>query len=105
MRLLFALPCGMHITGNPDEAKADAKVHRANCTSCKPVSFVNRIDLIGRCLVKREFVLTRDEDKTAISMIILQSGIIPPGHVVDKMIHSELPADNEHPELLRLETW
>lgn len=105
IRLLFVLPCGIHITGKPHEAKADMECHRRNCDTCNHVSFVNRLDLIGRNLVKRESLLTRDEEPTAITLIILHSGIIPPGNVVRQMVNSELPRDTEHPELWRLEPW
>lgn len=104
-RLLFVCPCGIHITGKPEEAKADMQLHRENCETCKKISFVNTVELFGRNLVKREFVITRDEESSVISMIILRDGVIPPGRVVRLMIQGELPLDAEHPELRRLPAW
>lgn len=104
-RLLFVCPCEIHITGEPKEAKADMQTHRENCETCKKTRFVNRIDLIGRFLVKRECVLTRDEESSVISFIVLFEGIVPPGQVVRQMVSGELPLDQEHPELRRLPAW
>ena len=93
--------------GRPNDAKEHMRVHRENCSICKPVNYVNIVELWGRCRVRRELVLPKEHEAITINLLILRAGIIPPGHMVRQMIYDrELQDDEKCPgEFARLPEW
>jgi len=106
LRLLFVCPCGVHINGRPEDAKADVERHRRYCTTCKATRYVNTLELFGMHQLKREFVIPPDQAAITTSMVLLHAGLVPPGSIVQQMVHdATLPVDESDSAFHRLPAW
>ena len=105
VRFLFILPCGLAVTGKPQEAKSDMCLHRENCSTCRAVSYVNTVDLFDRRRVRRELVIPKEDASITTTLCVLHEGIIPPKSIVDMMIYDRLQNDPKDPGFKLLPMW
>jgi len=106
LRLMFVCPCKVHITGRPDDAKADLERHRRYCTTCKRTKYMNTLELFGLYQLKREFVIPPDQADITMTMVLLHVGAVPPGAIVQQMVHdATLPVDTLDATFHRLPAW
>jgi len=106
LRLLFVCPCKVHISGRPEDAKADIERHRRYCTTCKGAKYINTLKLQGLYQLKREFVIPPDQADITTTMVLLHAGVVPPGSIVQQMIHdAALPVDVADSAFYRLPAW
>ena len=106
LRLLFICPCKVHISGRPEDAKLDVQKHRRYCSVCNAAKYINTIELFGLHKLKREFVIPPSQAAITTTMAVLHAGIVPPGPVVQQMVHdANLPVDGSDSTFHRLPAW